>query len=197
MIKHTFSAGKAVLPARGVNGRDGVLGGIEQRFNPVEAFVGVKVVTPFVVERFHLFQISYPTCRVSIDEIGSIGRVRHVVGKVAIIATGSIHEIEVVILETAVSIPTAFSKVKARGIVQTGPWFELPANVIEEFGRDESFLAKISLVSTEDFPAVVKDVGYLLITALKVCNAILVPRRIIAKVLLGKTCSIEASLLKR
>ncbi|KAG9967113.1 hypothetical protein KCU61_g652, partial [Aureobasidium melanogenum] len=91
-----------------------------------------------------------------------------------VIATSQ-HISQIVILESTVPVPSALSNVEARSIVQRSVRLELPTDIIQKFGRNIAFGPQVTLVGSEDLPAVVENIGYLRVTAFKVCNTVLVP----------------------
>ncbi|KAI7506423.1 hypothetical protein KC367_g251 [Hortaea werneckii] len=144
--------------------------------SPVQALGVVKGIIPLIVQIDHVSEMGSKAFYVPVDGVSSPDTLFHPVREMLVVAP-VIHMVDIVICEPTIAKPLAFPKVEASSIVK-------PAD------------SCVSLVRTENLPAVVEDVLDLLVGTFEVRDPVFVPRGIVAEVMFRKGISVQCFLVE-
>ena len=188
-----IAAAKTVLAAAGVDGGDRILGRIEQRFDPIKPLGGIVTIVPLGINPLHRRQMPRHRRKIAVDQKTLVGGVGYGFRKMPVVSAFE-HVVDIVAGIAAIAQPAPFQDVKAGGVVQAGPRLQLPADVVEKFGRNKAARTQIALMGAGDLPAVIIDPVEQRVGGFEERNVVLEPRRIVAESCLGDLVLIERRL---
>ena len=117
-----------------IDGRNCVLGGVEQRFDPVEVSSGVEVVVPEVVDVLHRVEMAERGRGIACDFCPRIGCGGDGFGEVPVIPPACVEMVDEGRDVCRIAQPAAFHNVKRGRVVEVGVRMARPGNVVEELG---------------------------------------------------------------
>ena len=94
---------------------------------------------------------------VAVDQEGVPDRRFDRIAEVAVLAAALVQDVEIVVDVTAVAQPPSLADVEIARVVEAGVGLALPADVVEELGRDVAVAPEVALMRPEDLPAIVVD----------------------------------------